>query len=135
MEQIVGEVLFDDITLVPETDNELMEAITAVNGHDMPQKRPSADHDHRFWSTIRLFGKAAAPSTGQNDRFHCIPLLSDPKRKYRAIWSVARAAASNIGPRSAATYHSVVQVTAASRSKSGIQANFACAFELSSARK
>jgi hypothetical protein len=48
VEEVVGEVLLDDVALVAEADHEVVEAVVAVDLHDVPQDRPLADLDHRL---------------------------------------------------------------------------------------
>jgi hypothetical protein len=46
VQRVVGEPLLDDVSLVAETDDELLDPVGRVDLHDVPQHRLAADLDH-----------------------------------------------------------------------------------------
>src|SRR5260221_8673876 len=63
---IVQEIIFDDISLIAQTQDEALKPILSINLHDMPQNRASANLDHRFGFVLRLFAKAGSFTPAQN---------------------------------------------------------------------
>src|SRR6266702_1359906 len=43
VEKVVGKVLFDKVSLIAETDDEIIEAIMGIDFHDVPENRPFTD--------------------------------------------------------------------------------------------
>jgi len=70
VQEIVGEVFLDHITLVATTDDEVVDAVVAVNLEDVPQDRLAADLHHRLGPQVGLLRKPGTKSTGQDDGFH-----------------------------------------------------------------
>src|SRR5262249_12166160 len=67
---VIEKVLLDRFGLVSERNDEFLETIGRINGHDVPKYRSSADLDHRFWPNGRLFSQPCPLSAGKNHRFH-----------------------------------------------------------------
>lgn len=78
MEKVVCEVLFDDVTFVSATDNEIVDSMSGVELHDVPEDWFSSDFDHGFWFEVRLFGDAGSEASGKYYCFHyfknCSPI-------------------------------------------------------------
>src|SRR5712692_7209262 len=70
VEEVVGEVLFDEITLVAAADNEVIDPVEGVQLHDMPQNRLSADFDHWFRLDLCFLAQSGAKTASQDYRFH-----------------------------------------------------------------
>src|SRR5687768_3668109 len=64
VETVVCEVLFYNVAHVTETDNEVFNAVSRINFHDMPQYGPSADLNHRLRPNTCFFCQSRAPTTG-----------------------------------------------------------------------
>jgi hypothetical protein len=58
------------VALVPEANDEVVEAVLAVDFHDVPEDRSSADLDHRLRADAGLFGQTSAHSAGEDHSFH-----------------------------------------------------------------
>jgi hypothetical protein len=48
VQEVVGEVLLDDVTLVTAADDEVVDAMGEYELQDVPEDRPAADFDHRL---------------------------------------------------------------------------------------
>ncbi len=70
MQKVIGEILFDDIALVAQADDEIVDAMGCVHLHDVPQDGAPADLNHGLGPQVRLFRNAGAQTTGQDDGFH-----------------------------------------------------------------
>src|ERR1700683_1297890 len=76
---VIGEVFFDQITLVAQANNEIAQSELGIDLHDMPKNRAAADLDQRLWPDFGFFGKPAAKTSGQYDHladFHHCPRLT-----------------------------------------------------------
>ena len=60
MEKIVSEVFLDDVTFIAEADNEIVEAVMAVDLHDMPQDWTTADLNHWFRTDVSFLAQPGA---------------------------------------------------------------------------
>lgn len=72
MQKIIGEVFLDDVALVAAADNELIDAVTGVDLHDMPEDWHAADLHHGFGAHGSFFTQARAQPTCENHCFHVI---------------------------------------------------------------
>ncbi len=70
MEEVVGEVFLDHVTLEAAADDEVIDAVMRVNLHNVPEYRKATDLDHRLRLEVCLLGNACAQTTGQDNCFH-----------------------------------------------------------------
>ena len=70
VQDVIGKVFFDDIALVAQANHELVEAVTRINFHDVPQNGHPANLYHWLRFNNRFFAQAGAQATGKNDNFH-----------------------------------------------------------------
>ena len=73
VQKVVGEIFLDDVALVAAADHEVVNAVSRVRLHDVPQDRPPADLDHRLGFQVRLFGNPRSEPARENDRLHVSP--------------------------------------------------------------
>jgi len=64
VKEVVGEVFLDDIALVSGADDEVIDAMGAVDLEDVPEDRLTADFDHGFGTGGCFFGEAGAKASG-----------------------------------------------------------------------
>lgn len=69
MQIVVSKILLDHITFISATDNKIMDTMSAIGLHDMPENRLASDLDHRFGPEVRLFGDSSAKPAGKNNCF------------------------------------------------------------------
>jgi len=74
VEVIIGEIFFGDMLLIVGTDDEVVEAMVAVQFHDVPEDRLAADLDHGFGAEVAFFGDTGAQAAGEDDGFHRVLL-------------------------------------------------------------
>ena len=60
MQKVIREIFLDQVALVTEADDKIIEAVMAVDFHDVPKNRPTANFDHRLRANRRFLGKACA---------------------------------------------------------------------------
>src|SRR3569833_926541 len=95
----IVEPAFDEFAFVSECDGEFRMTVARIVAHDMPENRPSADFDHRFWPNLGLFSQACTEATRENTDFHFeLPpfsfarsrtvKLGKPTRRYNCAASV-----------------------------------------------
>jgi hypothetical protein len=70
MNEVILKILFDDIALVSETNDEIVDLVSRVYPHDMPNDRLAADFNHWFWLSVCFFSEARSETAGQYDGFH-----------------------------------------------------------------
>ena len=70
VQEVVGEVFLDDITLVPATDDEIIYPVGGIEFHDVPEDRLATDLDHGLGFEVGFLGNAGPKATGENDSFH-----------------------------------------------------------------
>ena len=70
MQEIVGEIFLDDVTLVAAANDEVMDAVERVSFHDVPKDRLATDFDHGFWSSGGFLAYPRSQSTREYDCFH-----------------------------------------------------------------
>ena len=66
----VREIFFDEIALVAEADDELVEAVVAVEHHDVPEDWLPADLDHRLGTKVRFLGDSRPQAAGEQNDLH-----------------------------------------------------------------
>src|ERR1051325_6342475 len=49
VQEVVGKIFFDEITAMPETNDEIVNPIVRIDFHDVPKNWAAADFDHRLW--------------------------------------------------------------------------------------
>src|SRR5580704_9920747 len=62
---VVRKVFLDEVALIPEADDEFVDAVRRIHLHDMPQDWTTADFDHRFRAKLSLLGEASTQTTRQ----------------------------------------------------------------------
>ena len=67
---VAQKIIFDDIRLIAETEDEIPMAVLAVVLHDVPQDRLVADGDHRLWNILRVVADARAKPTTEQHNLH-----------------------------------------------------------------
>src|SRR5437899_8356711 len=70
MEEVVGEVLLDDVTLVSATDDEVVDTVLRVNLQNVPENRTPANLHHRLGTNYRFFRETRADAASEDDCFH-----------------------------------------------------------------
>src|SRR5207302_9963213 len=70
IQEIVGEVLLDDIALVPAADDEVINAVLGIDFQDVPEDGAATNLDHRLGPDNRLFRKPRAEPACEYYRFH-----------------------------------------------------------------
>ena len=70
VEEVVGEELLDDVSLVPAADDEVGDSVRSVGLADVPQQGSPADLDHRLGPGHRFLGQPGSPASGEDYRLH-----------------------------------------------------------------
>ena len=70
MEEVVGEIFFDDVPFVSQENDKIVVSIPRVDLHDVPENRMAANLHHGFWDDICLFGKTCAHAACEDKDFH-----------------------------------------------------------------
>src|SRR6266702_1216330 len=74
MQKIVGEKFLDDVALVPEADDEVVDALLGVELEDVQEDGASTNFDHGLGADGGFFTETCAETAGEDDRFHCASL-------------------------------------------------------------
>ena len=75
VEEVIGEIFLDQITLVTKADDEVVHAVGRVKLHDVPDDRHSANLDHRLGAHRCLLAQPGAETARKNHRLH--PILPE----------------------------------------------------------
>jgi hypothetical protein len=67
---VIKEILFYHLPFIAKAQNKVLISKASVCFHYMPEYRPAADLDQRFWSVFRSFGKPDSPAAAKNDNLH-----------------------------------------------------------------
>src|SRR5690349_17383151 len=70
VQEIVSEVLFDYVAPITQAYDEVVDAVMAVQLHDVPQDRTAPDLDHGFRAQDRFLTQAGTQTARQDHRFH-----------------------------------------------------------------
>src|SRR5260370_30628264 len=70
MQEVVGEVLFDDVALVSATDDEVIDTVLGINLQNVPENRSAAYLDHRLGTNYRFFRETRADPASEDNCFH-----------------------------------------------------------------
>ena len=70
MNQEITKVLLNDLTLITAGDQEILEAMTRVDVHDVPEHRLTADFDHRLRPQRCFLGQSSAKTSRENHDLH-----------------------------------------------------------------
>ena len=70
VQEIIGEILFDQKTLIAAANDEFVDPVGRVNFHDVPQDRPTTDFYHRLGLEHGFFAEAGTEAAGQDNGFH-----------------------------------------------------------------
>jgi len=68
VKEIIGEILLDHIALVAAAHDEIVDAMTGIDLHDVPKDRLAADFDHWLGLDACFFGNTCTEPTGE---YHC----------------------------------------------------------------
>src|SRR5690606_21852789 len=74
MQEVVGEEVLDRVALVAQANHEIMDPVSGVLLHDVPENWLAADFNHRLGFEVRLLTDARAETTCQNYCLHRYPL-------------------------------------------------------------
>jgi hypothetical protein len=75
MQEVIGEILLDRITLVTKADHEIGDAMLGISFEDMPEDRLASNLDHRFRADGRFFADPGAHAPGEDYGFHSTIIL------------------------------------------------------------
>src|SRR5215472_10907091 len=75
VQHVAREVFFDEMTLVPAANDEIIYAMMRVQLHDVPQDRSSADLDHGLRLDLRFLAQPRAKTASEYDCLHIGPFL------------------------------------------------------------
>jgi hypothetical protein len=89
MKEVVLEVLFNDISFVTAADYKLVDIMSRVHLHDMPENWLATDFDHRLGLQMRFFGDSSAKPSRKDYCFHPFP-TSSPLKKIDSSTPVIR---------------------------------------------
>lgn len=67
MQEIVGEILLDDITLVATANDEVIYAVSGINLHDVPKDRAAAYLNHGLRFQMCFLGYARTEPAGEDN--------------------------------------------------------------------
>src|SRR5262249_25733250 len=70
VQEIVGKVLFDHVSLVAKANNEIINAMVRVDLEDMPKDRFATNLDHWFGSGNRFLTQTSTEAPSKNYRLH-----------------------------------------------------------------
>ena len=70
VQEIVGAVFLDHITLIAAADHKLIDAVGTEDLEDVPEDRPAADLHHRLGLEVGFITDAGAEATRQDHGFH-----------------------------------------------------------------
>ena len=70
VQEVVGKVLLDQVTLVAAANDEVIDAVVRVNLHDVPQNRHATNFYHRLGFEVGLLRNPRPQTPGQDDCFH-----------------------------------------------------------------
>jgi hypothetical protein len=70
MEEVVRKIFLDHVTFVAEADYKIVEAVMAVDFHDMPEDRTAPHLHHRLRTDAGFFAQPGAPASCQNNDLH-----------------------------------------------------------------
>lgn len=77
VQEIICKIFLDYMLLIPGTDHKVVEAIIAIELHDMPEDRHAAQIHHGLWFELAFFGDPRSEAAGEQNYFHYkIPFLS-----------------------------------------------------------
>src|SRR5262245_3230465 len=79
--RVLHDVALDVLALVTQADHELLQPVSGVILHDVPQDRAAADVDHPLGPDVRFLGETCAHSAGKNNDLH----------RYASCWTAVRA--------------------------------------------
>src|SRR6185369_229865 len=66
VQEVIGEILLDQITLVSKADDEIVYPVKRIGLHDVPEYRLPADFHHWLRAYRCLFAQPCAETTGKN---------------------------------------------------------------------
>ena len=69
MQEVVCEILFDDIALVPAADDEVVYAVVGIGLQDVPQNGLTTDFNHRLGTGRGFLADTCSQPTRKNDCF------------------------------------------------------------------
>jgi len=73
------EKFFDHVPLISQTNDEVREAVMAIDLHDVPEDWPAADLHHRFVPGAGFFDASGSKATSRNHHFQqTVPFSMGP---------------------------------------------------------
>ena len=97
VQEVIGEVLLDHVSLVTKADDEIVEAIVTIDLHDVPEDRAAADFHHRFGTDRGFLAKPRAHSTSKDDYFHHKnPGCAGPRQMFTSKSSFSRSSSEKL---------------------------------------
>jgi hypothetical protein len=88
VKRVIGEVFLDDVTAVPQANDEIIYAMCGIHLHDVPKDRPATDFHHGFGAERCFLAKAGAESTGKDYSFQSTLASNFVTLSYRSLHSL-----------------------------------------------
>ena len=85
VQKIIGEVLFDQISLVSATDNKVIDPVLRIDFENVPKDRPAANFNHGLGTRTGFFTEPSSLPASQNNCFHSSFLASFGER---TLWLI-----------------------------------------------
>ena len=70
VQKVIGEVFLDYIALVSAADDEVVDAVVAIDLKDVPEDRLTADFNHRLRPKVGFLRQTRAKAAGQDHGLH-----------------------------------------------------------------
>lgn len=70
MQEVIGEILLDDITLITATNHKIVNSMCGIYFHDVPENRLTTNLDHWLRLKVGLFGNTGSKTSSENNGFH-----------------------------------------------------------------
>jgi hypothetical protein len=79
VQNVIRKIFLDHIAAISGANDEIVDALTRIYVHDVPDNRESADLDHWFGPQMAFLGNASAQAARQDHDFHQYPLRDHEK--------------------------------------------------------
>jgi hypothetical protein len=70
VEEVVGKILFDEITAISGADDKVTDSVNGINLHHMPEDWLAPNFHHGLGPSLRFLGDATANAPGKNYSLH-----------------------------------------------------------------
>jgi hypothetical protein len=70
VQKIVGKIFLDHEAFVSAADDKIIQSISGIYFHDVPQNRFTANLDHGLWPAVGFFGEPSPHTTRKDNYFH-----------------------------------------------------------------